>query len=945
MRHLFTILTVLIGQQLVQAQTGILTGRITDKYAGESLPTANVYVNENTAVSADLDGNYSLELPHGTHTVEFSFVGYVPQVKEVTISGSIKELNVQLTSIELEEAQVFADIAIDRETPVAFSNIDAKTVEEELASQDIPMLLNSTPGVYATQQGGGDGDARITIRGFSQRNIAVMLDGVPVNDMENGWVYWSNWFGLDAIMQTTQVQRGLGVSKLAIPSVGGTINIVTKGIEQKKQTKIKQELASNGFLRTTFGHTSGRLPGNWGFTLAGSYKQGNGWVDGNWTQGFFYYGKVQKSVGNHIFTVSGFGAPQSHGQRSFSQGIPLYDSAYGNNLGITETYDLENLGLNYNIHSGSLTRYDIDAEGNQINQKTEALNERKNYYHKPQFSIKHSWARSENFSLNTVAYLSIGNGGGTRLDSSTGEDNLNPDGTPDFQSVYDAQTGFAYDPAQDPFGIGDPSVIPAISDTEHVAFENYLKSGINKHFWYGVLSSFRYKPSEKFTYSGGLDLRSYKGEHYREVYDLLGADYLLYKENPNASSGVYREGDIIDYHNDAFVEWGGLFGQLEYKTNLFSSFFSLSSALTRYKRIDYMLPKTLEIDGETVAPIYFWETNAVEPVVQEVELNGVTYTPESEGLKHQETDWYYKPGFTIKTGGNYKVSEKSNVYVNLGYLDRAPRFQNVYDFTNKLFLDIQNEKIKSFEFGYGLKLDRLSSNLNGYITSWENRPVNRGFRLPDPLDPEKEIVANVNGMNARHMGIELETSVAVTSKLTLESIISLGDWIWNSEDTVLFVDDSNRPILDLDGEQVSQYFDARGVHVGDAAQTQFGALLRYQFKKGAYAKLRYTFYDRYFANFDPISLNGESAGRDSWKIPNYSLLELHGGYGIQLSNKTWLNLRGSILNLTNAVYVSDATNNSTFGLFTDQAQGFDAGSAAVFFGQGRRFNLSATLSF
>ena len=75
----------------------------------------------------------------------------------------------------------------------------------------MPTLLNSTPGVYTTQQGGGDGDVRINIRGFSQRNVvAVMIDGIPMNDMENGWVYWSNWFGLDAITASMQVQRGLG---------------------------------------------------------------------------------------------------------------------------------------------------------------------------------------------------------------------------------------------------------------------------------------------------------------------------------------------------------------------------------------------------------------------------------------------------------------------------------------------------------------------------------------------------------------------------------------------------------------------------------------------------------------------------------------------------------------------------------------------------------------
>ena len=119
-----------------------------------------------------------------------------------------------------------------------------KKINEELASQDIPMVLNSTPGVYATQTGGGDGDARITIRGFNQRNVAVMIDGIPVNDMENGWVYWSNWFGLDAITSNIQVQRGLGASKIAIPSVGGTMNIITRGTGNKAGGSFKQEIGS-----------------------------------------------------------------------------------------------------------------------------------------------------------------------------------------------------------------------------------------------------------------------------------------------------------------------------------------------------------------------------------------------------------------------------------------------------------------------------------------------------------------------------------------------------------------------------------------------------------------------------------------------------------------------------------------------------------------------------
>ena len=72
------------------------------------------------------------------------------------------------------------------------------------------MILNSTPGVYATQAGSDDNGPSISIRGFKQRNVSVLVDGIPVNDMESGAVFWNNWFGLDLVTQTMQVQRGLG---------------------------------------------------------------------------------------------------------------------------------------------------------------------------------------------------------------------------------------------------------------------------------------------------------------------------------------------------------------------------------------------------------------------------------------------------------------------------------------------------------------------------------------------------------------------------------------------------------------------------------------------------------------------------------------------------------------------------------------------------------------
>jgi pyrrolidone-carboxylate peptidase len=62
----------------------------------------------------------------------------------ITIDNKAQTLDFKLKTILLNEVQVVADIAIDRETPVAFSTIPMKKISEELASQDIPVILNDT---------------------------------------------------------------------------------------------------------------------------------------------------------------------------------------------------------------------------------------------------------------------------------------------------------------------------------------------------------------------------------------------------------------------------------------------------------------------------------------------------------------------------------------------------------------------------------------------------------------------------------------------------------------------------------------------------------------------------------------------------------------------------------------------------------------------------------
>lgn len=852
------------------AQTVLLKGVIKDALSQETLVQATIRIGDEGTIT-DFNGNYELELVAGSYEVTASYIGYEPTTKTVSLTDGIVYLDFDLkeSNVMMNEINVVADVAISRETPVAFSTVPLAKIQEEISVQDLPMVLNSTPGVYATQSGGGDGDARITIRGFNQRNIAILIDGVPVNDMENGWVYWSNWSGLANVARSLQVQRGLGASKLALPSVGGTINLITKGIESKKGIAVKQQVGSDGFLQTNLSATSGRLKNGWGITFTGSYRKRDGWVDNTQSEAWFYFLKVEKMLKNHTLGFSIVGAPQEHGQRSFKQKIAKYDIDYAAELGVDTAAYTENaslpydLGTRYNPHWGELQRFEV-IDGDTIFQQKETVTERLNYYHKPQMTLKDFWTVNDRLNISNILYLSLGNGGGTqRGGSGFGETS---DGLIDYQVVYNSNSN------------------PLFWDGESPRLAtNFLRTSVNNHVWYGLLSTFDYVLHPNWDLSGGIDVRNYRGIHRRELLDLLGGDYAGKPSDP------ILEGDILDRDYDGLVKWGGVFTQAEYKKDKISAFLNLTSALTNYQRADRF--ESMDTTANPRIPLKTVTKNIF--------------------------------GFTVKTGANYNINDNHNVFFNTGYLDKAPPFNNVFGFNNLEYQHQVNEKITALEVGYGYKSKTFSANVNVYNTVWLNKPQTGSVRIDD-----ENVSVNVGGLKAVHRGIEVDYAYQIIpNKLKLEGLASIGDWTWQTDSTAV-VEGT------VGDEPINIPFSANGVHVGDAAQIQLGQSIRFEPIKNFYTTAKYTYFAKNFADFSPDNLQGENADRDSWQLPNYGLLDFHAGYKFPIG-KLRAKLGFSLLNALNTKYISDASTRD----------GFEIEEIEVFFGTGRRWSSSFQIQF
>lgn len=860
--HYLLMTVALLFTTVIFAQNTI-TGIVYEGGTGVPLIGASV-VEKGTSngVVTDFDGKFTLKAKAASGEIIITYVGF--NSKTIAFSGNtdIGKVELESSQVGLEEIQIIASVAVDRKTPVAVSTVKAADIELKLGTQEFPEILKSTPGVYATKQGGGYGDARVNIRGFQSENVAVMINGIPVNDMENGRVFWSNWAGLGDVTSTMQVQRGLGASKIAVPSIGGTINVVTKTTDVEEGGNLITSIANDGYLKYGLTYSTGLMDNGFAATVSAAKTEGDGYVDGTEFTGFNYFINISKEISEaHKISFTAFGAKQEHGQRQNRQ--------------LIETFRNSDRGRKFNADWGY-------KQGQLTFQED-------NFYHKPQIALNHYWNLNDNTSINTSAYVSFGTGGGGGIR-----------GTNKFGLGVNGVSPYRY-------GLYGPLNFDVIAE-ENAALgangsETILRASRNDHNWYGVLSTLKTNLSDDLVLLAGLDWRDYTGIHFQEVTDLLGGQYWLDDSDENNPNNITRVGDKINYHNDGKVGWLGAFAQLEYDVNeKFNTYLALAASNTSYKRIDYF--NYLDSD-----PL-------------------------------QETDRYNFFGFSAKGGGNYRIDDNHNVFANVGYFERAADFDSVFlNFSNdNINADAENEKITSFELGYGYRSERLTANLNLYRTTWNDRTETATFQQPDGT----RATANILGVNAIHQGVELDFNYKFTDRINITGMVSLGDWTWDNN--VANVRIFNEEQEEIDDSPFNLHI--AGLKVGDAAQTTAALGFNYKISQETKLIIDYNYFADNYADFDPsdrgtsgttpeeIAAELATDAVQPWKMPDFGLFDVVLKHDFKFGPFD-TTLTGRVNNVFDTEYISDAQDGA----------GSVADTALVYFGFGRTFSVGAKLNF
>lgn len=852
-RFAFLIFMSLLTSGLALAQ-GVVKGVILDSDSNEPIIGATVFNQDSkTGAVSNLDGSFSLKVDQASATLEISYIGYKSISKKINVSRetNLGTMLMESDAIGLGDVTVTASVAVRRKTPVALSIIDPSTLEVKLGNQEFPEILKMTPGVYATKQGGGYGDSRINLRGFESTNIAVMINGVPVNDMEWGGVYWSNWSGLSDVTRSMQVQRGLGASRIASPSVGGSINIVTKSTDSKRGGTVHYSIGNDGYLKQGFSVSTGLTEKNWAITLLGGKTSGNGYIQGTEFESYTYFMNISKVMDNHTLSFTGFGAPQWHNQRNNSDFLSISE------------WQKQPLKYKYNASYG----FGLNGERKQSS---------KNVYHKPQFSLNHYWTIDEGSSLSTAVYASIGNGNGYSGQSYDSAKRSN---------WYGASEGVPNTLFRNDDGTFNYAAIYEINKDNINGSQYAMSKSVNSHRWYGLLSTYTKQLDKHLEISGGLDFRYYKGIHRNELTDLYGGDFFIdnsIRRNLSSTDWKYRKlgfGDVVYRDYDGLVLSEGAFGQAEYTLEKLNAFVSGSVSNTTYWRYDRFYYESADAKSENVNSLGF------------TVKGGANYNLDEYQNVFANIGLISRAPFF--SGGAFLQAQTSNI-------------------TNP---NAVNEKSFSMELGYGFRSRYLTANLNVYRTKWLDKTmiVSQDASTPEALVINMEGVDALHQGVELDLVSKPTRNLEITGMVSVGDwrwSNNASGYLYNRQGQP--VSKYGEEVLMLSPDHYKMTVNMKGIRVGNSAQTSAALGLNYELLKGLRAGLDFVYWDRNYSYYR-ISDVGTSLTDVSfsqpWRIPAAGVFDFHAVYRFKIGDFN-CTLNGTVDNLLDQEYIADATDGS-----------------------------------
>ena len=874
---------------------GTISGSVSDA-DGNALPGANVVVEGTTlGAAATLSGSYTVNVPDGTYTITASVVGYKSSSTSVRVSGSNASANFTLesASVALGGVEVLAE-RVDNTDAIPFNEMTKADIDFRLGGRGLPKALSTLPNVYV-ENGGGWDDENVYVRGFDDRYTSYLINGVPMNDMENGNLYFSNWSVLADVSSVVQVQRGAGSVNLATPSLGGVVNFMSAPASTEPGVVVKQEAGEHQYSKTAVTVNTGLLMDDKLAIMASASRRTADklFAKGTYSDAWSYYFNASYSVNNdNRLEFIALGSPQFHGQNFWNNRISNYSHELAREMGVAEEDLRTEYGLDYNPRADDLQTpytgkravaswrpFDGWNYRTRDQRSTVMINERNNYFHKP--IVQMNWYSNLNDSMTmaTSFYYSGGEGGGS---GSAGSILWGDNGTRD----YDATIARNMSEAQFKDGYGYES-------------RGVLRGSRNNQSTFGIMSKLEQDMGNGLNVTYGLDLRTAKVEHYRQVYDLLGGDFFYNSSNPNWTEEQRHRtlGDKLYYDNTNTIDWLGAYVQaskdLGDGTNVFGMFGATTASYTAQ---DHFTLDNLKIEADA-------------------EL-----------------------GYQMKVGGSRALNDTWQLFGNFSYSAMTPSLDKLIDDVNMIKnSEFENEKATWFDVGARFKSanGQWAGSMNYYYALWADR--NQSGTSEDLNGVESFF--SITGLNELHSGLEYSIAYQPIPVLRIDVRGHESDW--------RFTDDLTYTYNEIEGDDTSaETFDlyVKDVMVSGAPQSQtvlmvtgFFNRLKASVEAESFARQYPRWgYDGAIQDLAFLLGEGNTFADDAYETERKTIMNLQMSYTTELMGRD-VTLNASIFNVTDELYIGD---------FVDAYDGSgDVANLRVRMGAPKQYNVGITINY
>ncbi|MEN0005625.1 MAG: TonB-dependent receptor [Bacteroidota bacterium] len=820
MKRLTTfVVSLFVLSACLQAQVTTLKGLVQDELTREPLVGVEVRLPLNSAFTGP-DGRFELAASVANTTVVLSFVKDGFEVlDEVYEVGNSNVVNVGV--INLQPKEDIDQIAGEDLIPTVTLSIDDGTSQ---GAQNISGLLTASRDRFTSTAAFVFGRMRFRIRGYNSENTAVFMNGVPVNDLEGGRVFWGNWGGLNDVLRGRTNTVGLGLTPYAFGGVGGSSAIDTRASRQRKQVRASYAVANTSYRnRVMLTYNTGMLESGWAFSFSGSRRWAQeGYIEGTPYDAYSYFLSVDKQIGdNHLINLTAFGTPTKRGRSTAA---------------IQELYDLA--GTNYYNRNWGF-------------QNGEKRNASVADNHQPVAILRHDWKIGDFTTVTTAASFQTGEYSISGIDWLDSRD-PRPDyyrNLPSFINNEQAEAvadilrndANARQVDWDYMYRANRNTIRTIEDVDGIAGNDVTgrRAGYiveERHFDNTRFNFNTYIESvvaEGVTISAGANYQYQVNHQYKEVNDLMGADFYLDIdrfaafdslatsdfvqndiENPNR---LIREGDIFGYNQEVHNQQVGAFIQGTFSTRLFDFF--------------------LGVNGESKS---FWRNGLV--------ANG-KFPTNSKGESERSNFFDYG----VKGGATLKIDGRNYVLLNGTYMKRAPFARNAFTSVrtrNDLVDGLTQETIFGFEGGYILKSPNVKARAMAFYTEFRDQLNNRSFFLDDTFQGQPGGFVNfiTSGIDTRHMGLELSTEVKVGGGLSVSAVAAIGKHVYTSRPDVSLIFDQNPETSNFETEKAF----IKNYNVPSGPQTAYSLGLHYNSPNFWFANVNFNYFDNVWIDFFPL---------------------------------------------------------------------------------------------